>query len=349
MAELQNSGKIDTLARGEIAEPKTEYPHAVQPRPMGALLYSDKPLATRKAYGSALARVFPEFPNIVALDAEVSNSTFAETFQKAYPDRFFEMYIAEQNMVGTAVGLARRGRIPFVSTFAAFFTRAADQIRMAQYAKANIKFVGSHAGVSIGEDGASQMGLEDLALFRAIGGSVVLYPSDEVAAEHAVEEAAKHSGIVYIRTTRKDTPILYDLREQFPIGKSKVLRQSENDTVTIVAAGITLHEALAAADELAAAPEHIAVRVIDVYSVKPLDLETLGKAARETKAIITVEDHYPEGGIGEAIAVGLAEYGTPIYSLAVRKMPKSGTPEELLEYEEISKSAIIKKIKEIAE
>ena len=255
------------------------------------------------------------------------------------------MYIAEQNMVDMALGLYCRGKIPFVSTFAAFLTRAYDQIRMSQYSEANLKFCGSHAGVSIGEDGPSQMGLEDLAMFRAILNSVVLYPSDAVSSDKLVEEAAKHKGIVYIRTTRKETPILYPAEEKFPIGGSKVLRKSGNDAATVISAGITLHEALAAYDDLK--EEGIAIRVIDLYSVKPLDRATIMEAARETKALITVEDHFPEGGIGEAVLSALATEKISVHLLAVRKTPKSGKPAELLDYEGISKGAIIQKVKEI--
>lgn len=342
VAEL---GEVDRFIKGEVAKPQEKYPHTLEAQRALELPYESAPLATRKAYGNAITRLFPEFPAMVVLDAEVSNSTYAETFQKEYPERFFEMYIAEQNMVGTAIGLSARGKIPFVSTFAAFFTRAADQIRMSQYADTNIKFVGSHAGVSIGEDGASQMGLEDLGLFRALRNSVVLYPADRVATERLVEQAARHKGNVYIRTTRKDTPVLYEIAEEFPIGGSKTLKQSENDTVTIIAAGITLFEALGAAEEVE--KEGVAARVIDLYSIKPLDQKMLEKAAAETRAIITVEDHYPEGGIGEAVAGALSGTGTPVHALAVRKMPKSGTPEELLDYEEISKAAIVQKVREV--
>jgi len=342
---LVELGQIDRFVRGEIIEPAQDYPDTPEQRPADELSYSSRPLATRKAYGNAITRLFPEFPHMVVLDAEVSNSTYADTFKKEYPDRFFEMYIAEQNMVGAAIGLSRRGKIPFVSTFAAFFTRAADQIRMSQYADTNIKFIGSHAGVSIGEDGASQMGLEDIALFRAVRGSVVLYPADAVACERLVEEAARHKGNVYIRTTRKDTPILYDVAEKFSIGGSKTIKESKDDVATVIGTGITLFEALSAYEELQ--KEDIIIRVIDLYSVKPIDRVTLEKAAKETKAIITVEDHHPEGGIGEAVVSALSYIKTPVHSLAVRKMPKSGTPEELLNYEEISKDAIVKKLKEI--
>ncbi len=339
---LQELGDIDKSIIGEILTPEKSQiikvaPFLNQATPINYSL--DKPIATRKAYGNALVRIFSSFPNMVVLDAEVSNSTFSETFQKAYPERFFEMFIAEQNMVGVALGLSRRGKIPFISTFSAFWTRAYDQIRMSQYSNANIKFVGSHAGVSIGEDGASQMGLEDIAMFRTLLKSVVLYPADAIATEKLVEESARHQGIVYIRTTRKDTPIIYGQDEKFPIGGSKILKQSDEDRITIVSAGITLYEALLAYEELK--KEGILVRVIDLYSIKPIDTATLKKSASETKVILTVEDHYVEGGIGEAVAMALADTGYKVYSLAVRKIPKSGKPEELLDYEEISKDAII--------
>lgn len=343
---LEELGPVDILIRGKIPKPDDLKPVKPSSQEAKEISYAgDKPVATRYAYGNALVRIFPQFPELVVLDAEVSNSTFSEIFWKAYPERFFEMFIAEQNMVGTALGLSRRGKIPFISTFAAFFTRAFDQIRMSQYSEANIKFVGSHAGVSIGEDGASQMGLEDIAMFRTLLNSVVLYPSDAVSMEKLVEEAAKHRGIVYIRTTRKETPVIYSKDEEFPIGGSKVLRKSENDRVTVAAAGITLHEALAAYDELAR--EGIFIRVIDLYSVKPLDCVGLAEAALYTGAVVAVEDHFGEGGIGEAVRSMLSERAVPVYSLAVRRMPKSGKPSELLAYEGISKKAIIKKVKEI--
>ncbi len=344
---LKELGEIDKSVRGEISlpedlKPKEEVPKGV----LKKMDYPvDKPVPTRKAYGNALARIFPQFPKLVSLDGEVSNSTYAEIFKEAYPDRFFEMYIAEQNMVGGALGLSRRGKIPFVSTFAAFFTRAFDQIRMSQYSDPNIKFVGSHAGVSIGEDGPSQMGLEDIAIFRSILNSVVLYPSDAVSTEKLVEEAAKHDGIVYIRTTRKETPILYRPDEPFKIGGSKVLRKSERDIATVIGAGVTLHEAIEAYEVLK--KEGILIRVIDLYSVKPIDETTLRDAASATKSIITVEDHYAEGGIGEAVKSALATSPGPIYSLFVKKKPKGGKPQELLDYQEISRVAIIKKVKEL--
>jgi transketolase len=346
---LKNLGKIDQSLKGRIsqpvrtpiANPKIQIPNRIQ----NPNYEKTKPIATRKAYGNALVRIFPKFTSMVVLDAEVSNSTYSEKFKETYPERFFEMYIAEQNMVGTALGFSRRGKIPFVSTFAAFFTRAFDQIRMCQYSDANIKFVGSHAGVSIGEDGASQMGLEDIAMFRTLLNSVVLYPADAIATEALVEEAAQHKGIVYIRTTRQDMPIIYSNNEKFPIGESKVLKSSSKDKATIVASGITIYEALKAYEELK--KENIYLRIIDLYSIKPIDENTLKKAARETKIIITVEDHFAEGGIGEAVMSVLSNNKICIHSLAVRKMPRSGKTEELLNYEEISSQAIIKKIREI--
>ena len=341
---LRELGEVDRSASGQIPKPDDLKPQLAPPREAAKVHYPpDKPLATRMAYGKALVRILPRFPTIVSLDGEVSNSTGAEQFKEAYPGRFFEMYIAEQNMVGAALGLSRRGKIPFASTFAAFMSRAFDQIRMSQYSDANIKFVGSHAGVSIGQDGPSQMGLEDIAMFRAILGSVVLYPSDAVSTDYLVEEAARHTGMVYIRTTRMDTPIIYDANEVFAIGGSKVPRKSDRDVATVVAAGVTLHEALKAYEELRKLD--ILIRVIDLYSIKPLDEATLREAASATKLIITVEDHYPEGGIGEAVRSALADVPVPVHSLAVRGKPKSGKPEELLDYEGISGNAIVRKVK----
>jgi transketolase len=344
---LRELGEIDKSVRGEISPPENlRLKEQTTQQPLKKIDYpTDKPVPTRKAYGNALVRMFPQFPNIVSLDGEVSNSTYAEIFKEAYPDRFFEMYIAEQNMVGAALGLSRRGKIPFVSTFAAFFTRAFDQIRMSQYSDPNIKFVGSHAGVSIGEDGPSQMGLEDIAMFRAILNSVVLYPSDAISTERLVEEAAKHHGLVYIRTTRKETSIVYRPEEEFPIGGSKVLRRSDKDLATVIGAGVTLHEALEAYEALR--KDGILIRVIDLYSIKPIDERTLREAAQATKVVITVEDHYAEGGIGEAVMSALATSPAPIYSLAVKRKPKSGKPQELLDYEEISQIGIVRKVKEL--
>jgi transketolase len=343
---IEEFGEIDKSVRGQISGPEDMKPGKYIPQKNEVFSYAiDKPFATRKAYGNALVRIFPQFPDMVVLDAEVSNSTYSEIFKEKYPERFFEMYIAEQNMVGTALGLSCRGKIPFISTFAAFWTRAFDQIRMSQYSRVNIKFVGSHAGVSIGEDGPSQMGLEDIAMFRTVLDSVVLYPSDAISTDKLVEKAAKRDGIVYIRTTRESTPVLYSEHEEFTIGGSKVLRRSDSDLFGVIAAGVTLFEALRAYEELK--KEGIFIRVIDLYSIKPIDKTTLHEAAAETGALITVEDHFSEGGIGEAVRSVLEGLEVPMYSLAVRKMPKSGKPEELLDYEEISSSAIVKIIKEL--
>ena len=343
---LEELGPFDKEMKGTIPKPEDMVP-PVEPSTIAAPLsyQADKPVSPRHAYGTALERLFPQLPEMVVLDAEVSNSTFSEIFRNRFPGRFFEMFIAEQNMVGAALGISLRGKIPFVSTFAAFLIRAADQVRMCQYSNANIKFCGSHAGVSIGEDGSSQMALEDIALFRTILGSVVLYPSDAVSTERLVEEMAWHTGMVYLRTTRKDLPILYRNDEAFWIGGSKTLRSNRKDVATVVAAGITLHEALKAYEALK--KEGILVRVIDLYSVKPVDVATLRRAAIETGVIITVEDHFSEGGIADAVRTALSKYPVPVHALAVRAMPKSGTPDELLNYEEISATAIIGTVHEI--
>jgi transketolase len=287
-------------------------------------------VATRKAYGEALAAVGGADGSVVALDGEVSNSTFAEIFAAAHGDRYFEMYIAEQQMVAAAVGIQVRGWKPFASTFAAFFTRAYDFVRMAAISRANIRLCGSHAGVSIGEDGPSQMALEDLAMMRAVHGSTVLYPSDGNQTARLVAGMADREGIVYLRTTRAATPVIYGPDEDFPIGGSRVVRSSEDDDLTIVAAGITLHEALKAADALDA--DGTSACVIDCYSLKPLDAETLRAAAEATGRVLTVEDHWPEGGLGEAVLGALADMDEAprVASLAVRDMPGSGKPAELL-------------------
>jgi len=343
---LKELGEVDLSVRGELARPEELTPAPARAVPVPSFDYPpDVKVATRKAYGNALARLGPANHAVVSLDGEVSNSTMAEIFAKACPDRFFEMYIAEQNMADVGLGLATRGKIPFVSTFAAFWTRAFDQIRMAQYSEPNLKFVGSHAGVSIGYDGPSQMGLEDLAMFRTLGGSAVLYPADAVATERLVEEMVKHKGIAYMRTTREATPILYGPEEQFALGGCKVLRHSQEDRAAVVSAGITLYEALAAYDALQ--KMGILIRVIDLYSIKPIAQATLVDAAKKTGVIITVEDHYPEGGIGEAVLSALAQVPVPVHSLAVTKKPKSGSPEELLNYEDISRGAIVKKVREV--
>jgi transketolase len=303
--------------------------------------------ATRKAYGDALKALGAANPDVVGLDGEVSNSTYADEFAKAFPERFFEQYIAEQQLVASAVGMSVRHKIPFASTFAAFFSRAYDFIRMAAISRANIRLCGSHAGVSIGEDGPSQMALEDLSMMRAIFGSTVLYPSDPNQTAQLVAEMAKHDGIVYMRTTREKTPTIYGPGETFAVGGSKVVRQSKNDKATVVAAGITLHEALQAYEQLKG--EGITIRVIDAYSVKPIDEETLFVAAEEAgNKIITVEDHWPEGGLGDAVLEAFSERdGSPpeVVKLAVQSMPGSGTAAQLLEEAGISAHHIVQAVK----
>ena len=302
-------------------------------------------VSTREAYGKALINIYDDFPEMVVLDAEVSNSTYAKIFGDNFPKKFFEMFIAEQNMVGAALGLSLRGKIPFISTFAAFFSRAFDQIRMSQYSNTNIKFSGSHSGVSIGPDGASQMGLEDIAMFRTLIDCSVFYPCDAVSTEAIVRLSASFKGNSYIRTTRMSTPVLYTNKELFKIGGSKVLREDSSDIITVCAAGITLHEALKAYEELL--KENIHIKIIDTYSIKPIDEKTIRNASLKSKAVITVEDHFPEGGLGEAVC-SIEGIDCPVYILAVRKMPRSGTPDQLMNYESISKEAIIKKVREVA-
>jgi transketolase len=309
-------------------------------------------IATRKAYGDAL-KALGTRPDVVALDAEVGNSTFTEEFAEAYPDRFFQIWIAEQQMLAAAVGLQVRHYKPFAATFAAFLSRAYDFIRMAAISQANIKLCGSHAGVSIGEDGPSQMALEDLASLRAVHGSTVLYPCDANQTAKLVGEMAERDGIVYMRTTRANTDVLYAPEEQFPIGGSKVLRESDNDVVTVVAAGITVREALEAYDRLQS--DGINIRVVDAYSVKPIDSETLLRCARESEnGIITVEDHWPEGGLGEAVLHAVSAVSeertttAPVVKiLGVNGMPTSGTPDQLLHAAGIDADAIVAAVQEL--
>jgi transketolase len=315
----------------EVSPPEPGEAHVFDTGPLELPRYDvGDEVATRKAYGEALAALGSADGAVASLDGEVSNSTYAEIFTAAHPERYFEMYIAEQQMVAAAVGMQVRGWKPFASTFAAFLTRAYDFVRMAAVSRASIALCGSHAGVSIGEDGPSQMALEDLAMMRAVGGSTVLYPCDGNQAARLVAAMAELDGIRYLRTTRAATPVLYEADEDFPIGGSKVLRSSDEDDVTIVAAGITVHEALAAAETLAG--DGISARVIDCYSVKPIDVDSLRSAAEATGCILTVEDHWPEGGLGEAVLAALADADErpPVTVLAVAGMPGSGTPAELL-------------------
>jgi transketolase len=301
--------------------------------------YAEK-TATRLAYGIGLEKLGRVNEWVVALDGDVKNSTYAEKFFASFPERSFQTYIAEQNMLGMGLGLSAKGFVPFIATFAAFLTRAHDQVRMSAYSFANLKLCGSHVGVSIGEDGPSQMGLEDMAIFRPIPGCAVLYPCDAFSTEACVEEAARQQGIVYIRTTRPATGLLYSSEERFPIGGSKVLRRRDGDAVTVVAAGITVFEALKAYDELQ--KKGTGLRIIDAYSVKPLDIETIARETAETGGrVIVAEDHFPGGGLGEAVAAGLAGRAKIIH-LCIRDLPRSGKPQELLEGYGISASHIVR-------
>ena len=302
-------------------------------------------VATRRGFGEALAALAVSDGRIVALDGEVGNSTYADLFADAHPERYFEMFIAEQQLVATAVGFQVRGWVPFAATFAAFLSRAYDFIRMAAVSRADVRLVGSHCGVSIGEDGPSQMGLEDIAALRSVYGSTVLYPSCANQTAKLVQAMVEQPGVSYLRTTRAETPVLYAADEEFEIGGSRVVRFSDGDEVTIVAAGITLHEALAAADELATGG--VAARVVDLYSVKPIDAQTLIEAAEATGVIVTVEDHHAEGGIGDAVLEVFADSSERprIVVLAVRVMPTSGTPAELLAQAGIDRHTIAETVR----
>ncbi|XP_073430283.1 transketolase isoform X2 [Dendrobates tinctorius] len=303
-------------------------------------------IATRKAYGLALAKLGHANNRVIAMDGDTKNSTFAEIFKKEHPDRYVECYIAEQNMVSVAVGCTTRDRtVAFASAFATFFTRAFDQIRMAAISESNINLCGSHCGVSIGEDGASQMALEDLSMFRAVPSATVFYPSDAVSTEKAVELAANKKGISFIRTSRPENAVIYNNNEEFKIGEAKVVQQSKNDQATVIGAGVTLHEALAAAELLK--KDTITIRIIDLFTIKPLDRQTILDSAKATKGrIITVEDHYPQGGIGEAVAAAVVgEPGITVKSLAVNGVPRSGKPAELLKLFGIDKDAIVEAVK----
>lgn len=375
---IKDLGKVDMEVRGRVGKPLVLSPRIPKlPKSLRLLKYKrGDEIATRQAAGDALTALMHKYPNVVTLDGDVKNSLYTESTQKAHPDRYFEMFIAEQNMVGTAVGMARRDFIPFVTTFSAFLTRAYDQIRMAALARANIKFIGSHAGVSIGEDGASQMGLEDLSMFRSILGSTVLYPADAVSSSKLIEEMIKVKGISYIRVGRPAAPVIYKNDEKFPIGGSKIHRlppklpRSLKGKIILIAAGVTLYESLKAQLELA--KEGIEAVVVDCYSIKPIDSKTLKDLipsgfARGPLAngvpIITVEDHWFEGGLGDAVlnvfanddsyhfrkAIPIQERkaNVKIHKLAVTRMPHSGKPAELLDFEGISAKAIVSKTREV--
>ena len=325
--------------------PASRVPAPGEPR-VAPAYKRDQEVATREAYGTALAALARTAPQVVALDGDVKNSTFSEKFKEVAPERFAEAYIAEQIMVGAALGMSTEGKVPFASTFACFLSRAYDFIRMAVYSRpSHLVLCGSHAGVSIGEDGPSQMSLEDLAMMRALIGTTVLYPSDAVSGERLVETAARTPGIVYIRTSRPKAKVIYDNAEAFPVGGSKTLRSSPQDRVTIVAAGVTVGEALKAHEALG--KEGIAARIIDLYSVKPVDEATLRKAAEETRGIVTVEDHSAWGGIGDAVATAVGGR-TPMEMLAVREVPRSGKPEELMKAYGISADSIVAAAKRLA-
>ena len=331
----------------EIRRPETSVNGARPVKAMAPPAYKPTDsVATREAFGAALVALGEVNPLVVGLDADVKNSTFTDKFGKQFPGRFFEGFIAEQNMVGAAVGLAACGKIPFAATFACFLTRAYDFIRMAAISHSNIKLMGSHVGVSIGEDGPSQMGLEDIAMMAAQPGMVVLYPSDAVCTHRLVEAAAAHRGPVYIRTGRPKSPILYSNDETFKIGGSKVVRQSQSDQLTIVAAGVTLFEALKAYDRLKEAG--VSVRVIDLYSIVPIDRAILLDSARATqRKILTVEDHYEHGGLGDAVLSAVGSEGIRVHKLAVREIPHSGKPDELIDRFGVGARTIVETAKRI--
>jgi transketolase len=332
---------VETRRVGQVARPQPAA--AVRSAPEYRL---GEEVATRQAFGIALEKLGRDEPAVVALDGDVKNSTGLEAFAKRYPERFFESFIAEQNMAGVALGLAASGKIPFAATFACFLSRAYDFIRMAQYSRPrHLILCGSHCGVSIGEDGPSQMGLEDLAMFRALIDSTVVYPCDAVSTERLTVAAARTGGLVYIRTTRPKTPVIYSNAEEFPIGGSKVLRSSAHDRFAVVAAGITVHEALAAREALK--QRGIPIRVIDAYSVKPLDAGTLSAAARETESLVVVEDHAIDGGLGDAVAAAVSGIA-PVHRLGIRQLPRSGSSAQLLDRFGISRRAIAQRLSELA-
>jgi transketolase len=344
--QVPEAGPAANLA-SKIPKPSSAPRPVEAPKPVAPPAYKMGELvATREAYGTAITKLGDADSRVVALDADVKNSTFSDRFEKAHPDRFYQNYIAEQVMVGAAMGLAARGAIPFPSTFACFLSRAADFVRMAAISNVGVKFAGSHAGVSIGEDGPSQMALEDLAIYRTQPNCTVLYPCDAVSAERLIAIMAYHPGPAYIRTSRPKTPVIYSNEESFTVGGLKVLRESGDDVATVVGAGVTVFEALKAYDQLR--EERTLIRVIDLYSVAPVDRDALVAAARATGGrLITVEDHYAAGGIGDAVAEAVADAGYSVHRIAVREIPRSGKPEELLERFGISASHIVKEVRSL--
>jgi transketolase len=342
---------IENLAKNPaslIPKPASTSRPPISPKPLAPPSYKiGDQVATREAYGDAITKLGEADPRVVALDADVKNSTFSDKFEKKFPDRFYQNFIAEQVMIGAAMGLAARGAIPFPSTFACFFSRAADFIRMAAISNVGVKLAGSHAGVSIGEDGPSQMALEDLAMCSAQPNFAVLYPCDGVSTEKLVALMASHAGPAYMRTSRPKTPVIYSGDETFTIGGLKVLRESGGDVATVIGAGVTVFEALKAHDELKT--NGMPIRVIDLYSVSPVDRDGLVAAARATGGhLITVEDHYPAGGIGDAVAAAVADAGFTVHRLAVREIPRSGKPEELLDRFGISARHIVSAVRALA-
>lgn len=344
-AQMSDTNGPYKLVRPEVVEDAKHFaPETIKLSAPPSYKLGEK-VATRVAYGTALAKIGNTSQRVIALDGDTKNSTFAITFQKAHPDRFIECYIAEQNLVGVAIGCGTRGRtVPFVSGFACFLSRAFDQIRMGAISMTQAKFCGSHCGVSIGEDGPSQMALEDLGMFRSVPGCVVFYPSDAVSCERAVELAANHPDMVYIRSSRPATATLYSPDEKFEVGKAKIVRQSDKDVALIVGAGITLHEGLKAADMLQAKGVH--VRVMDIFCLKPIDQEALIANAKACGGkVVTVEDHYPAGGLGEAVAAALSgEKDITVKHLCVTRLPRSGPSAELIEMFGISANCIVKAI-----
>ena len=349
IAELGGERQISV----EVPKPEDLQPASIDAKELELPIYSEEDtIATRQVYGEALKAIGAKRTDIVALDGEVSNSTHAQDFKEAHGDRFFEMFIAEQQLVGAAVGLQVRNYKPFASTFAAFLSRAYDFVRMTAISRGSIKLVGSHAGVSIGQDGPSQMALEDIASLRAVCDSTVLYPSDGNQTVKLIEQMADLEGIVYLRTTRMKTPVIYSADETFPIGGSKVVHSSDNDAVTIMGAGVTSHEAIKAYQRLK--QEDITARIIDLYSVKPIDVETIAQAAKDTEGkLIVVEDHWAEGGIGAAVLDALTSEDSTyngtiqLTKLSVTKMPSSGAPEEMLRAAEIDADAIVEAVRSL--
>jgi transketolase len=343
---LEELGPMPLIdAKKYVRKPKKTQNHQAAKRyNFKRTVYKDK-TATRRAYGNALLNLGKINETVVALDGDVKNSTYAEDFFESFPKRSFQSYIAEQNMVGMSIGMSAKGYLPFLATFSAFLSRAHDQIRMSAYSFSNIKFAGSHSGVSIGADGPSQMGLEDLGMFRPIPGCAVLYPCDAYSTEACVESMARHKGLAYIRTTRPATPLIYSKEDEFPIGGSKVLKKSKSDVATVIGAGITVHEALKACDELK--EEGISVRIIDAYSVEPVDKENISKeVGKAGKKVVVVEDHFQNGGLGDAVAQALSGKAEIIH-LAVKDLPRSGKPEELLDKYGIDANHIKKAVKEL--